>query len=65
MSDKSSSSVGLGLCEVLFIVFLILKLIDKVDWSWWWVTSPMWLPLSLVVVLWVIYGFLEAISNRM
>ena len=40
-------SGGLGLCSVLFIVFLVLKLCDVIDWSWWWVTSPLWIPIAL------------------
>lgn len=36
---------------MLFFVFLILKLTGAVEWSWWWVTSPLWMPLALVVVV--------------
>jgi hypothetical protein len=36
-----------GLPGVLFVVFLVLKLVGVIDWSWWWVTSPLWL-LALV-----------------
>lgn len=37
---------------LLFLVFMILKLTHHVDWSWWWVTSPLWIPpvASLVVL---------------
>ena len=28
--------------NVLFIVFLVLKLCKVIDWSWWWVTCPLW-----------------------
>ena len=42
---------GLGTCSVLFIVFLVLKLTDNVDWSWWWVTAPIWIPWSVIIVL--------------
>jgi hypothetical protein len=31
---------------VLLIVFLVLKLINSIDWSWWWVTSPLWIPFA-------------------
>lgn len=41
------SSGGLGLCSVLFIVFLVLKLCNVIDWSWWWVTAPLWIPIAL------------------
>ncbi len=47
--SKSTSS-GVGLTTVVFIVFLILKLTDHIAWSWWWVFSPYWIPLGLVLV---------------
>lgn len=31
----------------LFLVFLILKLTSFIDWSWWWITAPVWIPLGL------------------
>lgn len=44
---KENTSSGMGIGMVLFIVFLILKLTGTIDWSWWWVTSPLWIPLAL------------------
>lgn len=34
----------------LFLVFLVLKLTDHIDWSWWWVTAPLWIPASVLVL---------------
>lgn len=48
---KKSKSNGIGLTGVLFLIFLILKLTGNIDWSWWWVTSPLWIPLFLVLVI--------------
>jgi hypothetical protein len=47
MSTKSNSGTGLSLSAVLFIVFLVLKLTGNIDWSWWWITSPLWIPFAL------------------
>ena len=44
---KSSRSGSFPL--ILFVVFLVLRLTGVIDWSWWWVTSPLWLPLVLVL----------------
>jgi len=41
-ASSSSSSGGIGLGGALFLVFLVLKLTGKIDWSWWWVTAPLW-----------------------
>lgn len=37
-----------------FFVFLGLKLSDGIDWSWWWVTSPLWIVAVLGVVFMVL-----------
>lgn len=55
MAHESSTATGFGLGTVLFIVFLILKLTHTIDWSWWWVTSPLWIP--LVIILLILAGF--------
>lgn len=48
MSEKNTSG-GIGIGMTLFLIFLVLKLTDTIDWSWWWVTSPLWIPAVLVV----------------
>jgi len=55
MKKKNPSpATGLSLPAVVFVVFLILKLTNLVKWSWWWITSPLWIVVALVVVLVVI-----------
>lgn len=50
MSEGSSSgNGGIGFCGVLTIVFIVLKLVGTIHWSWLWVLSPMWIPLALVL----------------
>lgn len=39
-SSSSSSSGGIGFAGALTIVFIVLKLTGVIDWSWWWVLSP-------------------------
>jgi len=54
MSDNKSTSNGIGLGTVLFLIFLTLKLaeIGPVQyWSWWWVTAPLWIPLAFVLLI--------------
>ena len=51
MSSNSNTSNGVSLGTVLFLIFLMLKLTDKIDWSWWWVTSPLWAPITAVVLI--------------
>ena len=53
---SNSKSVGLGCCDVLLIVFIVLKLIGVINWSWGWVLAPLWIPVLLVVI-----GFLVSL----
>jgi hypothetical protein len=46
---KQKSSGGVSFFMLLFLVFLILKLAGVIDWSWWWVAAPLWLPAALAV----------------
>jgi membrane protein required for beta-lactamase induction len=32
---------------LLFVIFLILKLNDNIDWNWVWILSPIWVPIVL------------------
>ena len=53
MSGKTNSS-GLGIGTLVFLIFLTLKLAEigpVAKWSWWWVTSPLWIPLALIVAI--------------
>jgi len=50
MNNKNSNnSIGLG--TILFLIFMVLKLTNHVDWSWWWITSPLWIPLTCLLIL--------------
>ena len=53
MSNSNSTTTGIGLPGLVFIVFLVLKLTKVIDWSWWWVTAPLWgvIPIILIVVI--------------
>ena len=61
MSKESNNSSGFGIGMVLFLIFMVLKLTGTIDWSWWWVTSPLWIPIALVAVVLGIIGFFALI----
>jgi hypothetical protein len=54
MNKDKTISVSLG-GTPLFLIFLVLKLIGVIDWSWWWVTCPLWLPTAIVLGLCAVF----------
>ena len=38
----------IGFLQILTLIFITLKLIGKIAWSWWWVLSPIWIPMGLM-----------------
>lgn len=47
----SNSSGGISFSALLGLLFIGLKLGNVIDWSWFWVLSPFWIPLALVLVV--------------
>jgi hypothetical protein len=60
MSSERPSGGGVDFMGLLAILFIGLKLGGVIDWSWWWVLSPMWGP--PVVALSVLLIALVALS---
>lgn len=58
--NSSSSSSGIGFTGLLTITFIVLKLIGKIDWSWWWVLSPLWIGTLLAIIILIgVYLFIK------
>lgn len=55
--SKTTAAAGLTGTELLLVAFIVLKLCDVINWSWWWVFSPVWIPLAIVAVILIIYGW--------
>ncbi len=53
---SSSNNSGIGFVGLLTIVFITLKLLGHITWSWWWVLSPIWIStIALIPLLVIIY----------
>lgn len=65
MNDNKTVRVssGISLPTVVFIVFLILKLTNVIDWSWWWVTAPLWIPFAICTVLFIVGVFIDIVRG--
>ena len=42
---------GLSFTTVLLIIFIVLKLVGSIAWSWWWVLAPLWVPVAFWLIL--------------
>ena len=50
MANHLDRNVSVSLASPVTIftaIFVTLKLCGVIDWSWWWVLSPLWVPLAL------------------
>ena len=58
-SNSVSFSAGPGFFGFLTLLFVALKLLNQISWSWWWVLSPLWIPavVSAVVLIIIVIGF--------
>lgn len=72
-NNNNSTTVrsGIGFTGVLQIVFIVLKLLDKIDWSWFWVLAPTWIPVGLavgiiaiVIIIGIITGVIQDRSKK-
>ena len=54
MDNKSNGSNGIGFIGLLQLLFIALKLVGVINWSWLWVLSPTWISLIIVVICLII-----------
>lgn len=56
--------IKIGIGTLLGIVFVTLKLTHYIDWSWWWVLSPMWLPISIAIFFYALAAIMFLIGGK-
>ena len=49
--NGNSGRAGLGVADVLLIIFIVLKLCGLISWSWVWVLSPLWISIILIIIV--------------
>lgn len=64
MTNNKNFKISFNLAELLTLLFIALKLTRVVDWSWWWVLSPLWIPFGIFAVVMIICMVLAMIFTR-
>lgn len=54
----------MGFLETLTIVFIVLKLTEVIDWSWWAVFLPMWVGYAVIFVNAMIVAAVRVFQDR-
>lgn len=63
-NTSHSSNSKIGFTDLLAVLFIGLKLTHHIDWSWWWVLSPLWISFGFGFVIQVIEGIIIEVRNR-
>ena len=63
-TSNQSSSGGIGFTGALQLLFIGLKLAGFIQWSWWWVMAPTWIPLLIIVALLCVLVLISALIDR-
>lgn len=63
MSNSSSGSSAISLPTLLTVAFVVLKLCNVIDWSWWWVLSPILIQLSIGILALTIWFVVKCIQE--
>ena len=64
MNENKSSSRGLGITGVLQVVFITLKVLNLIDWSWWMVFVPTFIDIGLIILIVLFVAFTGIQAGR-
>ena len=65
--ESTSTSSGIGLFGGVFLIFLTLKLAGigpVAAWSWLWVFSPLWIPMSIVLTAAIVFAIIVGVRKK-
>lgn len=60
---STSSNNSSGILGLLGVAFVVLKLCEVIDWSWWWVTAPFWGGLALLLGIAAVAGIVYLVAS--
>ncbi len=61
--EKSNTRTGTDITlSLLLVAFVVLNLCGVLDWSWWWVLSPLWIPLGILILILAVIGVMKLVA---
>ena len=51
MQNENNRNIGVSFWGLLGLLFIALKLMEHIDWNWWWVLAPIWGPAALIATI--------------
>ena len=63
MAASNTNATGGGFLGLMFLIFMTLKLTGFIEWSWWWVTAPLWIPVALFAALCMLVVCIALVKN--
>lgn len=61
-NHKQGAAIGVG--DVFQLILIVLKLCGVIDWSWWWVLSPIWIGAIILIFLYAAIAACKYYINK-
>lgn len=61
--SKTASSPILGILGLIFVTLKLAEIGVVATWSWWWVLSPFWIPLVIVLGIFTVVGVVMLVAK--
>ncbi len=63
-AQVAASGTSLSFGAILALIFITLKLTHHIDWSWWWVLSPLWIPTAVILLIFGLFLVIAIAVSR-
>ena len=63
-NNKTIVKSGTSLSTLLLVLFIAFKLSGVINWSWVWILSPVWIPLSVALIMIIIILIYAMIKDK-
>ena len=61
---SSGATASIGIADIFLVVFVVLKLVGVINWSWWWVLSPFWIAVAIYAIVVAVIVILYKVDQR-